>query len=164
MPLQPGLPYLDHPNGNTYPSKTSKSLNSYPIQRAANEGVKGAWVGSLFYQLSLFLIKVSILLLYIRVLKYQLACRAAWLMLAVVVIYNIWVLVLMMTICVPLESFWNPNVRGECKSAPHMWASVGLHIATDFLIFSIPLPVVYKMRLQWRKKLGLAFVFALGFL
>ena len=45
-----------------------------------------------------------------------------------------------------------------------MWASVGLHIVTDFLIFSIPLPVVYQMRLPWQRRLTLALVFALGFL
>jgi len=103
-------------------------------------------------------------LLYIRVLKYQLACRAAWLILAVVIAYNLWVFVLTMTICVPIQAFWDPKVRGECKPGAYMWASIGLHIATDFLIFCIPLPAVYKMRLPWRRKLGLALLFALGFL
>lgn len=121
-------------------------------------------MGSFFYQLSLFLTKVSILLLYIRILKYQLACWAAWFMLAVVVIYNIWVFVLMMTICVPLQAFWDWTIEGDCKTQASMWASIGLHITTDFLIFFIPLPVVYRMTLPWRKRLGLVLLFALGFL
>jgi len=70
----------------------------------------------------------------------------------------------MITICVPLQAFWDSSVRGDCKPGSYMWAIIGLHIATDFLIFSIPLPVVYRMRLEWRKKLGLALLFALGFL
>jgi len=144
--------------------RASSRFPSASCTLATDQGIQAAWVGSLFYQLSLFLSKVSILLLYIRVLKYQPACRAAWIMLAVVVIYNIWLLATMLSICVPLEAFWDPNVRGDCKPGSTMWASIGLHITTDFLIFSIPLPVVWKMRLPCQKKLGLALLFALGFL
>ena len=135
-----------------------------PASFTADQGNQAAWVGSVFYQLSLFLTKVSILLLYIRILKYQFASWAAWSMLIVVVVYNIWVFVLMMTICVPLPAFWDRTIQGDCKPYTSMWASIGLHITTDFLIFFIPLPVVYKMTLPWQKRLGLALLFALGFL
>ena len=125
---------------------------------------QSSFVGLIFYQLSLCMSKISILLLYIRVLQYQLACRAAWAMLAVVIIYNTWGFICTMTQCSPLESYWDFSIKGECRPIVYMWAVIGLHIATDFLIFFIPIPVVFKMRIPWRTKLGLILIFALGFL
>ncbi len=126
---------------------------------------QASWVGELFYQLSLAFSKVSILLLYVRVLHaYPLARRAAYAMLAIVVVYNVWGLYETATLCAPLAAYWDPDVKGDCKPIAYMWAAIGLHVATDFLIFSIPIPVVLRMRMPWRQKAELAMVFALGFL
>jgi len=122
------------------------------------------WVVGLLYQLSLAAAKISILLLYIRVLKHQYACWAAWGMLVVVVGYNIFGLVEDFIICAPLAAYWDPSV-GSCQPPGSvMWALICLHIATDFLIFLIPLPVVFRMKLPLKQKIGLSLTFALGFL
>ncbi|KAL8823655.1 MAG: hypothetical protein Q9191_005661 [Dirinaria sp. TL-2023a] len=36
------------------------------------------------------------------------------------------------------------------------------NIITDFILFLLPMPMLWKMHLSWRKKGGLAFVFATG--
>jgi len=126
--------------------------------------LRASWVGTLFYQLSLTLSKVSILLLYIRLFRFTWAGRAAWVMLAIVVVYNIWGFCTTMTICVPLQAYWDSGIRGECKPVSYMWAVIGLHIATDFLIFLIPIPVVWVMMApSWKEKTGLTLIFAIGF-
>src|SRR5690606_12227373 len=105
---------------------------------------QATWVATLFYQLSLAFTKISILLLYIRIMKsYDYARRTAYALLAVVVIYNLLGFVSTMTLCRPLRAYWDFAVKGECHPLSFMWAVIGLHIGTDFLIFLIPIPVVY---------------------
>jgi hypothetical protein len=39
-----------------------------------------------------------------------------------------------------------------------------MHIITDFIIFALPLPVLVKLRINKKQKVGLIAVFSLGFL
>ena len=104
-------------------------------------------------------------MLYIRLFQFYWASRAAWVMLAVVIIYNIWGFCSAMVICVPLQAYWDRSIQGDCKPVSYMWAAIGLHVATDFLIFMIPIPVVLTMMAPMkRQKPGLVLIFALGFL
>lgn len=85
-------------------------------------------------------------------------------MLIIVVAYNIFGFYSSMTVCVPLQAYWDPTIHGECKPVSYMWAVIGLHVATDFLTFLIPIPVVLAMMIPWKQKIGLVLIFALGFL
>ena len=123
-----------------------------------------SWVETLFYQLSLAFSKISILCLYIRIFAYTYARFSAIIVLAIVIIYNILGFVSTMTLCRPLNAYWDFNVKGKCHPISFMWAAISLHIATDFLIFLLPLPVVYRMTLPRAQKIGLLLIFALGFL
>ena len=127
--------------------------------------MQASWAALLFYQLSLTCSKISILLLYLRVLTYNWARRAAWVLFAVVVIYNTLFFVSTMTLCVPLEALWNRAVQGNCHTSPvYMWLAIGFHIATDFLIFALPVPVVILMIVTLSQRIMLLLIFALGFL
>lgn len=108
---------------------------------------------------------MSILLLYIQILTYNYARRAAYAILAIVVIYNLAGFVSSMTLCIPIQALWDPSVTGKCHIQPrYMWLFIYLHIATDFLIFLLPIPVVLGMTVRLGQKLMLLFVFSLGLL
>lgn len=120
---------------------------------------------TIFYQLSLACCKVSIILLYIRILTYSYARIAAYILLAIVVITNIIGFISTCTLCIPLAKLWDPSIPGKCHlEASYMWALICLHIITDFLIFLIPLPVVIRMTTSLGNKIMLLCVFLLGFL
>ncbi|KAK1760319.1 hypothetical protein QBC47DRAFT_3618 [Echria macrotheca] len=128
--------------------------------------IRAIWVGALFYQLSLAFSKISILLLYTRLFRFHGARIAAWILIGIVVVYNIWCFCMAMVLCVPLQAYWDRTVKGAtCRDGTaYMWALIGLHIGTDFLIFFIPIPVVWSMMaLSRRQKVGLMLVFAMGF-
>lgn len=134
------------------------------IPYSANS-LQASWIAVVFYQLSLACSKISILLLYIRVLTYDYARRAAYLLLAIVVIYNLLGFISTMTLCIPLQAVWDPSVSGNCHSTPvYMWLAIGFHIGTDFLIFLLPIPVVLRMMVPMDQKIMLLVVFALGLL
>ncbi|CAI4214399.1 unnamed protein product [Parascedosporium putredinis] len=123
-----------------------------------------SFINVIFYQLSLCFSKISILFLYIRVLTYNYARRAAYILLAIVIIYNTLGFISSMTLCRPLRAYWDFTItEKKCHPVSFMWAAIGLHIGTDFLIFLLPMPVILGMNLPRGQKIGLVVVFALGF-
>lgn len=139
-----------------------------PINRAtarADRNLQASWATLIFYQLSLACSKISILLLYLRVLTYNWARRAAWVLFGIVVVYNIVYLISTVTLCIPLEALWDKAVKGKCHTGPvYMWVAISFHIVTDFLMFALPLPVVILMTLALSRRIMLLSIFALGFL
>ncbi|GAB1311861.1 hypothetical protein MFIFM68171_02071 [Madurella fahalii] len=122
------------------------------------------YIKTLFYNLSLFLTKVSILLLYLRVLKtFDYLRKAMWVTLGVVVVCNIWALAMYFSMCIPLRKMWEPTVDGYCHPYEVWWTLMYIHIVTDFVIFLLPIPVVVTMTIPRPQKVGLLFVFCVGF-
>lgn len=119
---------------------------------------------TVLYQLSLAFTKVSILILYLRLLTSHYARWGVYVMLGIVVIYNIWGFISEMTICVPLSKLWDDRGYGTCHPITFTYAVIGLHIATDFLIFFLPIPVFVNVKMTRAKKLTVLAVFTVGFM
>ncbi|OHF01852.1 hypothetical protein CORC01_02730 [Colletotrichum orchidophilum] len=122
---------------------------------------------NLFYSISITLTKVSILLLYIRVLTYDLVRLLGKTLLGIVILSHAWMIASILTTCVPLTSAWNYDPLNPpiyCHPISVFWGNACVHFATDLLIFLLPLPVIYTMRLPRRQKTGLYVVFCLAFL
>src|ERR1043166_7633254 len=107
------------------------------------------WVSILFYQLSLTFSKFSVCLLYVRIFNYHFARTAAWFLLAIVAIYTTAGTINTFVVCIPLQAYWDFSITDKkCQTGlAGLWAFVGLNIATDVLIFTLPIPVVWKMNL-----------------
>ncbi|OIW30360.1 hypothetical protein CONLIGDRAFT_366305 [Coniochaeta ligniaria NRRL 30616] len=135
-------------------------LNGFiPMSRAG-------WYSILWYQLTIFLTKTSILLLYARILTYQHARYAVYVILVVVTLSNIWAFAVVMTACIPLAAFWDftQAAGAYCHPRSFWWANTGLHMATDFLIFGLPMPIIFHLNASPRQKVLLYGIFAFGFL
>jgi hypothetical protein len=114
--------------------------------------------------LSLAFTKISILVLYLRILTYHHARWITWAILILTIVYNIVGFAVQMTTCVPLKKLWEPNSYGTCHSLALAWAFIGLHVSTDFIIFAMPIPIVSQITMRPREKLLLVLLFGLGFL
>ncbi|KAK0630351.1 hypothetical protein B0T17DRAFT_469900, partial [Bombardia bombarda] len=125
---------------------------------------RAAWYGILFYVLSLCFSKVSIVLLYIHLFSFRWARICGQILLAIVVSSSVYMMISTFTACIPLESYWDYRVPSRyCHAQSIWWSNTGLHMATDFLIFLLPMPVVWTIMLPKRQKLILCGVFGLGF-
>lgn len=124
------------------------------------------WFTILWYMLSLFFTKISILLLYLRILSYQHARYAVYAILVIVIATNgLWTLITVVTACFPLQAFWDFTITNAyCRPGIYWYSNTGLHIATDILLYVLPLPVIVNLRVKLRQKVILYMVFALGFL
>ncbi len=116
------------------------------------------------YMVSLALTKISILVLYLRIFTYHYARWVIWAILVITIVYNIAGFIVQMTTCVPLSKLWEPSEYGTCHSLALAWAFIGMHVATDFIVFIIPIPIVWSMTMSLRQKLLLLVLFSLGFL
>ncbi|GAB1309882.1 Rhodopsin domain-containing protein [Madurella fahalii] len=126
---------------------------------------RSAWYGILFYNLSLCFSKVSILLLYIHLFSFKWARTAGQVLLVIVILSNIYMMLVTFTACIPLQSYWDFTLtKRYCHSQSIWWSNTGLHMVTDFLIFLLPMPVVWSIKLPRRQKLILSCVFGFGFL
>ncbi|KAK3291203.1 uncharacterized protein B0H64DRAFT_330769 [Chaetomium fimeti] len=121
-----------------------------------------SYFGTMCYNLSLCFTKISILLLYFRVLTHDYIRKVTWGTMGIVVVYNIWGFGMYLTMCIPLQKMWHSDLDGYCHPYEVWWALTYLHIITDFMIFLIPIPVVVTMTIPLRQKAGLLVVFTLG--
>ncbi|KAK4041588.1 hypothetical protein C8A01DRAFT_34313 [Parachaetomium inaequale] len=122
------------------------------------------WFALLCYVLSLALTKVSICLLYLTIFTFEWARRASYFVLAVVVITNLWGTAATLTYCIPLQATWDPAVIASfCQSQDAWWANTGLVIATDLMIFILPIPIVLPLKLPRRQKFVVVGIFTIGF-
>ncbi|ROV93588.1 hypothetical protein VMCG_08070 [Cytospora schulzeri] len=126
--------------------------------------IKAAWVTVLCYTLTVCLTKVSVLLLYKRTLTYDWTRKAVWTFIVIVVLTSLLDIAVVSTACIPLNSFWDPDVEPKyCHSVKVYYAINGLQIGTDFLIYLLPLPVVWTLRAPREQKMMLITVFSFGF-
>ncbi|MCJ1469144.1 hypothetical protein MMC07_007777, partial [Pseudocyphellaria aurata] len=65
--------------------------------------------------------------------------------------------------CFPPAKFWNPDLAGHCfnfKAADLAYSF--FNIISDFLIMLLPLPMIWKLQLKWKGKVGISLVFLSG--
>ncbi|GJC79799.1 hypothetical protein ColLi_02637 [Colletotrichum liriopes] len=115
------------------------------------------------YNVGMNVAKVSFLLQYRRIFVSKAVQRVCfWAMLYVV----IWACVqatLLGLSCLPIASIV-PSTAGVCLDTLSIWYfSSAMSLATDFMIFCIPLPSVLKLQLPAKQKALLFCVFCLGF-
>lgn len=121
------------------------------------------WWTILCYNLSLVLTKISILLLYLRIFpESRLIVVVKW-VLAVIIVYSIWIILSSILFCIPVRGFWDFSIHARCFPKKPVWMlSASLNIATDLTIFLLPMPVLTTLTLPWRQKIGVVFIFVVG--
>ncbi|ORY57136.1 uncharacterized protein BCR38DRAFT_478339 [Pseudomassariella vexata] len=127
--------------------------------------IMSLWYDILFYSLSLFFAKVSILLLYRRFLTFKTIAFLIKIALGLVTILYLYILVTLFIACIPLTSLWTWAVDGEfagkCLPATVYWGNAAIGNSTDVLIVCLPMAVVFKLQLPFRRKLALTLTFSL---
>lgn len=122
------------------------------------------YISLIFYYISLGLIKLAILLQYYPLV----AVKSKVLMIVIIVGICAWSIALVFTSifgCIPVEAFWKPNIQAKCiPNLPLWYINAGGNIITDIIIFALPLPIVWKLKMPNAQRISLIAVFGLGFL
>jgi Kef-type K+ transport system membrane component KefB len=126
--------------------------------------MQASWFTILFYGTSLLFTKISICFLYLTLFKYEWARKACYMLLAVVAVSNLFVVISILTACIPLQAYWDPTVAASfCQPLSTYWANTGITIGTDIIVFLLPIPMIMPLKLPRRQKVSVTAVFVVGF-
>ncbi|KAF2036257.1 hypothetical protein EK21DRAFT_52355 [Setomelanomma holmii] len=126
--------------------------------------LKAFWVNLSVYSLALTMIKVSILIQYLRIFPVRCFQKGCFLLLGVIVAYGAWTVFGNIFLCSPIAFFWDKSVDdGHCLDRVVLWfANAGVNIAQDIIILLLPMPLIQTLQISKNQKRGLVMMFALG--
>lgn len=113
---------------------------------------------------SLFGYKQTILLLYLRIFGVnRIFTRCTWVVMFIVFGYLFCDFWTQLFGCIPPAKFWNPDLPGHCFNFRAVDLAYSfINIISDFLIMLLPLPMIWRLQLKWKGKVGISLVFLSG--
>ncbi|KAI6796498.1 hypothetical protein KC327_g16593 [Hortaea werneckii] len=131
----------------------------------ALEAIKAVYVIEIFYYFSLFFVKVSILMLYLR-LAGSLRTFLYWGAigtLVIIVAQFVSTVVVVGVQCLPMSTYWDPTVEGTCININDFFYSTNIFtIITDIMIIGLPIATLWKLNCPRAQKYGIMLAFLLG--
>ncbi|PNS14666.1 hypothetical protein CAC42_1688 [Sphaceloma murrayae] len=65
--------------------------------------------------------------------------------------------------CNPVEKSWKPKVPGKCfPPSPFYYGTTVTNILIDIIVLFLPIPLLWRLQMNKRRKMGLILCFALG--
>ncbi|KAL9001624.1 MAG: hypothetical protein Q9188_005403 [Gyalolechia gomerana] len=126
-------------------------------------------INSYLYILGTALAKVSLLLFLYRVFRVDGKFRiAAWTIGIILVVWSVVSFLLCVFSCRPIKASWNVKLLLDPKThcypkTPNVINYHGFcNIITDFALLLLPLPMVWKLQMNQKKKIGVGVVLATG--
>jgi hypothetical protein len=121
---------------------------------------------AILYFIQVMLIKLCLLLFYLRIFPAQGVRRLLWGTVVFDLIFGIVYLFLAIFQCSPISYFWqgwDNEHEGSCldKSAI-AWSNAAISIALDIWMLAIPLAQLKALNLHWKKKIGVGLMFCVG--
>ncbi|WVO18619.1 hypothetical protein L204_106338 [Cryptococcus depauperatus] len=118
---------------------------------------------TVFYNLAIMMTKTAILLLYIRMASaYVFLRRASIAIMTVVNLAGTMLVLLNIFRCRPIRAAFSSE-QGTCINLISMFLSASpINILTDLAILLLPLPILTRLRIEFREKVVLVTTFAVG--
>ncbi|KAH7067946.1 hypothetical protein FB567DRAFT_634614 [Paraphoma chrysanthemicola] len=119
---------------------------------------------SIFYHLSINLVKASFALQYLRLFFHvRPVVYACYILLLLILGAAAWGVFGVVFLCRPVQSYWDITASGKCINAEdHFFTTSIIGIVLDWAVWMLPIPVVGRLKLPHRQRVGLLFVFGLG--
>lgn len=128
--------------------------------------VEWLYIMEILYLAELSLIKFSLSLFYLYIFPGAIIKRLLWGTVIFNALFGIVFVVVAIFECQPLSFYWTRYVEessGHCVDINSFgWANAGISVAVDLWMIALPLSQVGKLKLHWKKKIGVIFMFLLG--
>lgn len=139
---------------------TSPRCSSYLIPG----NLQAFYASELIWAASIPIIKISILLLYIRIFG---RLRYFKILAYIIGVFSICWAIMVILVCAfqcrPVQLVWDKSVSGTCINAP-LFFIIGSapNVFTDFVLLVLPLPAVWNLHTTRAQKISLTVIFLLG--
>lgn len=110
-------------------------------------------------------VKLSILLLYLRILSTLFLHRLCYAVIALVLLLGGYSFISNVVPCLPIATFWDPLSHPGAWCWPNpgkWWTDIGVHLFTEVMILLLPMPFLISLSIPLRKKIGVVLLFAFG--
>jgi hypothetical protein len=119
----------------------------------------------ILYNPAIFFSKLSILLLYHRIFPSKTFTRILWAVGAFILAYTITSSMVNLLQCVPIEANWNPKAAATAKCVKfgsELIALSTINAVTDLVLLVLPMPLLWRLHVNLKRKIQLMGMFALG--
>ncbi|KAL8365410.1 hypothetical protein RB595_004286 [Gaeumannomyces hyphopodioides] len=109
--------------------------------------------------------KTSILLYYRGISPRTWFQRSIWAACAMVSCYTIVIACMLLFGCNPIRSFWVPELlgTGRCLDSNVLYMAIAIsNIVSDCVLFIIPIPTIFRVRMRLAQKLGAMVIFGIA--
>ena len=66
--------------------------------------------------------------------------------------------------CTPVDKYWKPELSGTCIDIYDGFLGTAIpNVITDIFLLLLPLPMLWRLYISWRSKIGLILVFFSGY-
>ncbi|GAB1214133.1 hypothetical protein ATERTT37_003293 [Aspergillus terreus] len=142
-------------------------MNGLGKHRAALPPEKVAIFAELLYFFQIFYVlappsvKLSLLFLYRRIFEHSRFLRLVYGVVGLIVVWAIIMTFLSIFNCKPISAFW--TTKGTCLDFRQFAIGYAIvNIITDFAVWLMPIPSVWKIQLPQAQKIALSLIFAIG--
>ncbi|KAH5254333.1 hypothetical protein HBI25_136520 [Parastagonospora nodorum] len=132
-------------------------------QFAITKSLQCLFLASAIVQIPLSAVKISILLFYRRIFNVGMFRKVVFGVIALVSCWGIIVFFCMLFLYDPVDAAWGASV-GKPRFDPAMlgYGQVGSSIALDILVLCLPIPLIYRLHLDRKRKIAVMLIFWLG--
>ncbi|KAL5394405.1 hypothetical protein PMIN06_001580 [Paraphaeosphaeria minitans] len=126
--------------------------------------MKIMFAGSIFYHTAVNLVRFSILFQYHRLFQHLLTFRLCIYVIGVATLGAMaWGILGIVFLCNPVRKYWHSGMPGKYMDAgDHFWSCSLVGVVLDCIIWVMPMPVLGRLKLRGRQKVGLLVPFGLG--
>ncbi|KAH6609147.1 putative PTH11-type G-protein coupled receptor protein [Trichoderma cornu-damae] len=124
------------------------------------------WILEVLYFVQVSMVKVTLLLFYIRIFPGRTVRLLLWGTLVGSAIFGVAFFFAAIFQCTPVKYYWHKwdgEHRGTCLDINSIaWSNAAISIVTDIWVLAIPLWQLKSLNLDWRRKLGVGMMFCVG--
>ncbi|KAH7312078.1 hypothetical protein BKA65DRAFT_542940 [Rhexocercosporidium sp. MPI-PUGE-AT-0058] len=126
------------------------------IQHLKLENVPAYTMAMFFYYICQMFIKLSYLAFYLRLSPSKKFRAIVYIFMVLVSAYAIGSSVASCLMCVPLSKLWHPDAPGTCFDiAAYQLSATAINMVFDIVVFVLPIPVFWSLKLPRRQRIGL---------
>ncbi|CAK7211440.1 hypothetical protein SCUCBS95973_001116 [Sporothrix curviconia] len=124
------------------------------------------YIIEILYFTDVTLLKLTLLFFYLRIFPSQDVRRVFWGTIGFVILYGVVFMFIGIFQCSPISFYWTSwdgAHTGHCLNVNAIgWANAAISIALDIWMLAVPLWQLRSLRLHWKKKISVVFMFLVG--
>lgn len=124
------------------------------------------YIMEVLYIIGVSLVKLSLAFFYLSIFPGTKMRRLLWGTILFNILYGVVFVLIAIFQCTPVNHFWKQYAdesRGHCININLFgWLHAALGVALDLWMIALPLSQVLRLRLHWKKKVGVCVMFCLG--